>query len=181
MPLTIEQQAAAATAKLAEMTEAYKNSPEQVAQRARSDLEKMRGDPNFADRAKDVANMEIRAAALSASAARDESQRIAAIMRGERVAAQTTQGDQLRYEDLAGAMVDLTERGINSDLLQTFIATGGNNLRPEEHAAAKAMLAEYERRLYSDPEMQRRLAARDPEAVKQFTTFSVYKASLLEK
>jgi hypothetical protein len=184
MPLTIEQQAAAATAKLAEMTEAYKNSPEQVAARERAELDRLQNDPNFLGRpgaARDVQNMETRVAALERTAEQTDAQRADAIRRGENVAgAETTVGDQIPRRDLAGAMINLVERGVQPELVERYLATG-NSSDKEDRANEIWAANEWHRQLLADPTKQARLMAGDPELLKQLTAYGILAAAPHER
>jgi hypothetical protein len=184
MPPTIEQQAAAATAKLAELKAAYDSSPEQVAARERAELDRLQNDPSFLRRpgaAHDVKNMEMRVAALERSAEQSEAQRIDAILRGEPATlAEVTHGDQIPRRELASAMIGLVERGVQPELVERYLATG-NSTGKEDRAAEIWAADEWHRQLMADPEKQRRLMAGDPEILKQLTAYGILAAAPHER
>jgi hypothetical protein len=180
----IAEAAAAATEKLARMTEEYRNSPEQVAARERAELERLRNDPNFLGRpgaARDEQAMQTRIAALERTAEQTEKQRIDAILRGENVAGpETTVADQVPRKDLANAMVDLVERGVRPELLNTYLETGHSDLDQKDRPAEIAAAEKWEKDLMRNPEKQRKLLDGDPQILKELAAFAIYKKRLGE-
>jgi hypothetical protein len=125
--------------------------------------------------------MEARVAGLSRAAEQSEAQRVDAVMRGESVAgAETTVADQIPRRDLATAMVGLVERGLNGDLVKSYLETGKSGLKLDRAVEIRAA-DEWHRQLMGDPEKQRRLMAGDPELLRQLTAYGVYAAGPHER
>jgi hypothetical protein len=175
----------AANAQFEKLKADYAASPEQQLARDRAYLEQLRNDPAQLNRkiagSRAAANEEAVIEARIAVAERTEAQRVDAILRGDVIAgAETTVGDQVPQRDLAGAVGDILEHGVRPELIENFLKTGRSG-GPDNRETEIAVAREWERRLLSDPELQRRFLAKDPELMKQFDAYGVYAAAPHER
>jgi len=181
---SIEDQAKIATAKLAEMKVAYDSSPEQQAARDRDYLKKLQNDPHHLDQklggSLAAAAIQARIAQAEAAAAKTENERIDAVMRGENaIAGETTSADQIPFKDLSGAVGDLIESGVRSDLVESFLKTGNSGLKLDRNVEIRAAELWY-KRLMNSADMQQRLLAGDEELKRQLAAYAVYSRRLGE-
>lgn len=162
----IARQSADATAKLAAMTKAYHDAPENRISRDRAELERLRSDEHFNNRkltSQAVRDEEAMLVARIADAeAKLESARLDTALAGEKAdptAGEMTFGQMIPRAALDSAVSTLVQSGARMDLIETFFKTGRGDDPAgveREHAAAE----EWERRLLADPEKQKKFLAK---------------------
>jgi hypothetical protein len=177
----ITRAAADATAKLAELTKTYHDAPENKLARDKEALERLRNDPHHLNRrltSQMAQNEEAMLVARIADAeAKLESSRLDAALAGDKVhpaAGDNTYGQMVPRAALDTAVGILVESGVRPELIETFFKTGhGDDAagREEEIRAAE----EWERRLLADPEKQKKLLAKDPETLREFACYGIYR------
>jgi hypothetical protein len=154
-------------------------------ERDRQALDRLRNDPYHLNRmaagsaaaAAEERAITARIAVAESRIPKTEAQRIDAVLAGQvdPAAPEVTYGSQIALADLAAGYNDLLEKGLRSDLLKAFETTGrGDDPKGREEEIRRA--AEWEQKLMSDAEMQRRFFAKDAEVMAQFAAFGIYAA-----
>src|SRR5262249_40530125 len=172
-----------ANIKLAELQRLYRESPEMKIQRDRGELERMQNDPYHVNKVVGGSFAAQNEEAMLAAKIRDAESRQEAerldVQMGKKPApegttAEVSFGDQIPRKDHAAAVATLVEHGVRPEMVETFLRTGhGDDAGGVEAEWAGA--AEWERRLMNDPEKQKKFLARDPEVMKQFDYFGMYR------
>ena len=185
---TIEEQAAAATIQLAQMTADYQARPEYQLARAQeraavmgTDIgARMAQDREIARLQKEVDRNQ----AAAESVYLTDEQRVDNAISGitDHLGAQVTTGDQIPLQDFNRAVADLSLAGVRDEAIASFLKTGqvagpAGETREDQIAAADR----WNDRLMRDPEMQKKLLAGDPQTVREFNYFSMYAASVHER
>src|SRR5262249_10039326 len=93
----------------------------------------------------------------------------------EQPIAETTFGDQIPQRDHAGAVKDLLDIGVRPQTLEALLKTGHPDAKPDDLEEVQALAKEWERRLLNDAEKQKKFLAKDPEVMKEFAHFGVYR------
>ncbi len=88
-------------------------------------------------------------------------------------AGEVTFEGMLPARDHAAAVGDLVEAGVRPALIETFLKSGHGD-DPAGRSVEIAAAREWRRRLDSDPEMQRRLLAKDPQIMREFACYGIY-------
>src|SRR5262249_48340970 len=173
-----------ANIKLAELQRLYRESPEMKIQRDRDALERLKNDPFHMDKviggnAHARNEQALLAAKISDAASAEEARRLDIALGktkpAEQPAARVTYGSQIPAEDHAAAVKSLLDNGVRPEMVETFLRTGHGD-DPGGTEVEHAMAAEWERRLMADPEVQKKFLAGDPELLKQFRYFGMYRA-----
>jgi hypothetical protein len=189
-PVQAERAAAAqsvadANAAFEQLKADYHGSADQRAARDREQLSRLQGDPYFLNKQvggnrvalneQQVLESRIRQAELQAEAlAASETSRIDRAMEGliDQNESGATFGSQIPIADFADGVAGVLERGARPAALEHFLKTGAGG--GEDRAHEIALASEWERRLMSDPDLQRRFLSGDPIVMAQFQAFSIY-------
>jgi hypothetical protein len=178
-PDPLAASAAAATEQLAQLQVDYLKSPTGQAETARAQLMRVASDPNKLAEARalqatiDRAEKQAQAEPVALS---DEARLNLAIEGIVERGPELTWGSQISSRDLTAAVQDDLELGLREELIRNFYATGRSG-GPDSRETEIKLAEEWKERLLADPEMQRRLFAKDPEIMKQFRAYGMYAAS----
>jgi hypothetical protein len=167
---------------LAELTKAYRSSPEQQLRRAEERAGAMGNDTAGRVQA-DLEIARLRKGVERASADptqavhQSQGQRISNAIEGvvDHNGAEVAAGSQIPARDFSGQIQDDLALGIRAELTKAFYETGKSD-DPEGHNAA----AEWFRRYNSNSNWQTRHAADDPEICRWFRTACIYAAGTHE-
>lgn len=164
----------------------YAASADQRLARDRLALERLQSDPYHLGRKLDgnlaalnehqVIEARIRQAETEAlAAAARETARIEHAMAGviDHNESRTTFGSEIPQRDFVAGVQGVLDRGGRSEVLEHYLKTGAGGGSGDR--AAEVKLAEqWQARLMSDPELQKKFLAGDAEVMKQFQHYGVY-------
>jgi hypothetical protein len=176
-PDPLQAAATAAAVQMKQLESDYMASPQGQAEHAKASLLRITNDPNRQDEARALEQTITRAEAeaLTAPIAMSDAARLDQALSGvvER-GPELTWGSQVPSRDLTTAVQDSLERGVRESMIRAFYEHGHGD-DPAGRAAEIAAADAWERKLMDDPEMQRRLFAKDPEIMRQFDYFAMFK------
>jgi|SRR5215813_7762774 len=174
---TIARESAAATVRLAELTKAYNDAPENVIARAEQELARLQSDEHFQNRkltsaaVRDQENM-LRAKISDARAKLDsnrlDTDPVGAIMKGivPPEEPDTSNGSRARAVDQVEAVKDFRSQGIPEKMIHELLS--GKKPTPEMYQRGKELQA----RRMADPDWLKRLTAGDRATVIEFLDMS---------
>jgi hypothetical protein len=174
-----EDAAAAATIQLEQLKQAYRDSPDQRAARARARLEDLAGDPHFQNRAltsqaarneQQAAEYQLRVAnrdGEAVEAARDPWDRVETAFKDEPLPlVDTTRGDELPMSALRAEVLDGRAKGWDTPIIEEAFLPNRNS--PEIIAEARRILEAH----LGDPEWTAKLMAGDREISAEWAKLS---------
>jgi hypothetical protein len=180
------KQVSDANARLAELKQAYETSPEMRLQGDREQLQKLQSDPFHLNKkigGSTAAQAEEQAlvSRIAVAESRAEAARVAAAVAGEPIdlpgMIETTVNGQLPMRELISAVEPLLDRGVRPELLKSFLQHGRGDHPQETREVEIAAAKVWRQKLESDPVMQAKLLASDPEILRQLACYGGYAAA----
>jgi len=169
-----------ANIRLQELQRLYRESPEQRIARDRADLQRLQNDPHHVNKIIGGSNAAQNEEATLAARIRTaesavEAARLDVDMGHNPAVGETTIGDQIPRRDHAGAIASLVEAGVGPNTVETFLRSGHGDA-PDGPAAEQKAAKEWEQKLFSDPEMREKFLKKDPEVMRQFAVYGIFRA-----
>jgi hypothetical protein len=165
----------------------HRESPAALLERDREALNRLRNDPYHLNRmaagstaaANEERTLTARIAVAESRVPQTEAQRIDAVISGQAdiIGPDTSYGSQIPMRDLASGYGDVLARGVRPQTVKHFEETGYADDPVGEGRESQAQkAAEWNRKLMSDPEMQKKFLAvpMDPEIKRQFDYYGIY-------